>query len=122
MQLQQDFDAGRFMIRGYGPGWVDVGDRRFERSLIVEPVGVRDWPPAGLDELEDAHLAAILENDPEVVLLGTGETMRHPPMWVIGYFAERGMGVEFMATPAACRTYNVICAEGRRVAAALIVD
>ena len=122
MKLHLANDEGNNLITGHGAGWVQVGAARFERSLIVLPQQlVPDWPVARFDELTTEHFATIAALKPEIVLLGTGATHRfaHPRLWQA--LAEIGLGLECMDTGAACRTYNILMAEGRNVAAALIL-
>lgn len=91
------------------------------RSFIIAPRHlIRDWPPQRFEELAEAHLQLLTSLSPEVVLLGTGARLRFPnSAWLAGFHQQR-IGVEIMDTGAACRTYNVLMAEGRKVAAALI--
>jgi uncharacterized protein len=122
MKLHLANAEGNNLINGYGPGWVQIGERRYEQSLIVLPQQlVTDWPVTGFDALAVEHFAAIAELKPEIVLLGTGATHRfaHPRLWQ--GLADIGLGLECMDTGAACRTYNILMAEGRNVAAALII-
>jgi uncharacterized protein len=80
-----------------------------------------DWPPASFEALTAAHLQSLLALKPEIVLLGTGELQRFPRPDIIRPLVEAGIGVEVMTVPAACRTYNILVAEERRVAAALLL-
>ena len=120
MKLHLTRAAGNQLITGYGDGWVDINDTRHHSSLIVLPNQlVTDWLVADFDSLAAEHIERIAQLAPEVVLLGTGATHRfvHPR---IGK-ALFDIGVESMSTAAACRTYNILMAEGRHVAAALII-
>ena len=122
MKLHLTNPEGNNLITGHGQGWVQVDQSRFEHSLIVLPAHlVTDWSVANFDALTADHFAAIAALKPEIVLLGTGATHRfaHPRFWAA--LAEAGLGLECMDTGAACRTYNILMAEGRNVAAALIV-
>lgn len=104
----------------YGEGYVMVNDRRFERSLVVMPESLwTDWPATTFEALEPGHLEALCGLDCEVVLLGTGSRLRFPSPEIRGPLAGRGL--EIMDVPAACRTYNILMAEGRKVAAALLL-
>jgi uncharacterized protein len=100
---------------------VRVGSREYRASLVLTADTIADWPPAGFDALAEAHFAALLELAPDVVLLGTGASIRFPHPRLVRALTEAGIGVEVMDTPAACRTFNILVAEGRRVAAALLV-
>ncbi|CAN0412391.1 unnamed protein product, partial [Phaeothamnion confervicola] len=105
---------------GYGPGFVLVNDARHEASVVVMPEHLMAWEPDGFDTLEAAHFQAIVALRPEVVLLGTGDRIRFPHPSVTRALAEARIGVEVMDLQAACRTYNILMAEERKVAAALL--
>ncbi|NIR58292.1 MAG: Xcc1710-like domain-containing protein [Gammaproteobacteria bacterium] len=123
MKLSFDLDTGRNFIRGYAEGRITVNqDTVVEGSVVVMPDRlVTDWPPETFDALAAEHFEALLELEPEVVLLGTGERQRFPHPTLTRALVERGIGIEVMDTPAACRTYNILMSEERRVAAALIM-
>ncbi|HAO34451.1 MAG TPA: Mth938-like domain-containing protein [Candidatus Competibacter sp.] len=122
MRFNLEVDAHHQFIRSYGPGWVNVSEREIRQSLIVTPERlVSDWPPQSFAELEEGHFAAVVALEPEIVVLGTGLRQRFPAPKLLRPVLDRGIGVEIMDTAAACRTYNVIMLEGRRVAAALLM-
>lgn len=122
MRFSLDIDTGRHFINGYGPGWINVNEREIHRSVIVTPDRlVADWPPQTFADLEEMHFEAIARLEPEIVLLGTGSRQRFPRPRLIQSLLARGTGVEVMDTAAACRTYNIIMLEERRVAAALLM-
>lgn len=80
---------------------------------------IDDWPPQRLTELSAEHLQAIRELDPELLLIGSGSTMHFPSSDQLAALIGLGIGHEVMDTAAACRTYNVLVSEGRKVVAAL---
>jgi len=122
VRFSLDIDTQRYYIRAYGPGWIKVNDQEIRRSAIVGPERlVTDWPPQTFADLEEIHFEALLSMEPEIVLLGTGNRQRFPRPPLTRTLLARGVGVEVMDTAAACRTYNVIMLEGRRVAAALLL-
>ena len=106
---------------GYGEGFVQLNGERRESSLLVLPERVMDWPPASFEALAEAHFALIAELQPEVVLLGTGARLRFPHPRLTASLARAGIGLEVMDAHAACRTYNILVAEERVVAAALVL-
>jgi uncharacterized protein len=107
---------------GYGPGYVAVNGQRHERSLIVLPERlVVDWTATSFEALAPEDLAAVAGLAPEIVLLGTGATLRFPSPELTRALVEAGIGLEVMDIQAACRTYNILVAESRRVAAALLL-
>lgn len=94
----------------------------YHRSIIVSPEElVADWAPHTLDELQPAHMAQLARFGAQVVLLGSGTSMRFPPAEILRPLIEAGVGYEVMDTGAACRTYNILAAEGRLVVAGLII-
>lgn len=122
MRFNLDIDTRKYFIKGYGPGWININEQEIHRSVIVAPDQlVPDWPPQTFADLEEMHFEAILQLQPEIVLLGTGDRQRFPRPKLTQALLARGVGVEVMDTSAACRTYNIIMMEDRRVAAALLI-
>jgi uncharacterized protein len=123
MQLMQDSQDGGNTIVGHEAGMVQVNGERLANSCVVAPDRlIRDWAPASLDELTAEHLADLAALEPELVLLGVGERLRFPQRTLLQPLEQRGIGVEVMDTAAACRTYNLLKGDGRRVVAALLID
>jgi uncharacterized protein len=121
MKFVLETGSGRNLIDAYSAGQVTVNQRVFVRSLIVTPERVLEWAPRRFDELAAEHFEPIAALQPEVVLLGTGLRLRWPtPDCLRGLSAAR-VGLEPMDTGAACRTYNILMSEGRRVVAALLM-
>lgn len=102
-------------IDGYGPGFFRVGGEVIEGAALVLPTGAGPW--AGVDDL-DAILA--LAGQIDVLFFGSGAQTAYAPAALRTALEEAGIGVEAMASPAACRTYNVLLSEGRRIGAALL--
>ncbi len=102
-------------IDGYGTGFFRIGGKRHDGAVLVMPSGVSGW--GGFTDT-----AAVLEHvgDIDVLFVGTGAEIAHPPVAFRTALEDAGIGVETMASPAACRTYNVLLSEGRRVAVALL--
>lgn len=122
MRFSLDLDANKYFIKAYGPGWINVNEREIHQSVIVTPEClVTDWPPQAFADLDESHFDWIAQMEPEIVLLGTGSRQQFPPSRLLRTLVARGIGVEVMDTTAACRTYNVVMLEGRRVAAALLM-
>jgi uncharacterized protein len=114
--------AGRNLFTGYGEGYVSINDQRYDHSVIVAPEGeVEPWDADDLEGLTPAHFEALRTRAPEVLILGTGDTHRFPRPEVIRPLVSAGVGFEAMDTKAACRTYNILMAEGRQVLAAILV-
>ena len=114
--------ATRNVITSYGAGGFRIGDRRHEGSLIVFPDAVMAWPVAGMPDVTPAALAEVVARSRrvDILLLGCGETSELPPREVREFLRPHGIVVDAMTTGAACRTYNILMAEERLVAAALM--
>ena len=108
------FDGAR-PFDGYGPGFFRVGGHVFRGAVLVTPWGAADW-----SGLEDAAAACRLAGRIDVLFVGMGAEIAHVPQTFRDHVEASGIGVEVMNSPAACRTYNVLLSEGRRVAAALL--
>lgn len=121
MQLHLSKTAGVNQIDGYGADYILVNGGRHERSLIVLPDEVVTAWASGFSSLSLVHFDALALRAPEIVLLGSGGRLRFPAPGLYAALIKARIGVEVMDTPAACRTYNILAAEGRRVAAALIL-
>jgi uncharacterized protein len=110
------------LFTAHGAGHVMVNGERFERSIVVLAEEVRgDWTASGFDALEEAHFDYFLALKPDVLLLGTGARQHFPHPRLYRALTDAGIGLECMDTPAACRTYNILVAEGRRVIAAILL-
>ncbi|MBF0560410.1 MAG: Mth938-like domain-containing protein [Alphaproteobacteria bacterium] len=114
--------VGRRLIQSYGDGRFRIGGVVYVGSVIVLPEGVTAWPVASAEAISGASLAAVAEavSRPEILLLGCGPRLVLVVPELRRAFKELGIVVEPMDTGAACRTFNVMVAEDRRVAAALI--
>jgi uncharacterized protein len=108
-------------VTGYGPGYVEINAQRHEASLLVMPEQpLEAWAPRRFEDLTAEHFEAVLAQAPDVVLLGTGERQRFVHPRLVAMLTARHIGVESMDTGAACRTYNILMTEGRKVLAALL--
>ena len=124
MKLQPD-KSNAPMVRAYGPGWIDVDHDRHEHSVLVsslQELPTRPWTPRTFEDLQAQDLAPLAASGAELVILGTGERLRFVPSAWLSPFAEHRVGLETMDTAAACRTYNILASEGRRVIAALLIE
>lgn len=110
-------------IRQVERGRIGIGDTEFDRSIAVTVDEIlEDWTSPGVAELDIAHLRPLLNRQPDIVVLGTGWSPALPPRELTFAMARLGIGFEVMDTPAACRTFNILAAEGRRPAAILTID
>ena len=110
------------IVTGLGPGWVRIGATDYRENLVLTPATIATgFAPAGFDGLDEGDFERLLSHEPEVVLFGTGPTIRFPHPRLTRALTDAHIGLEVMDTPAACRTFNILAAEGRSVIAALLV-
>ncbi len=115
--------ADGYAISAYEEGVVTVAGKRHTASLVVAPDQIMEaWRPQQISELEREDLLALASLRPDILLLGTGRRQSFPEPEVYMELIRGGIGFEVMTTQAACRTYNILLSEGRRVVAALIID
>lgn len=120
--LNLDENRSRFTIRAYTPGDLFINDTHYHESLILTPTElIHPWPVPTIADLTLEHLQLVLPYQPTILLIGTGDTMTYLSPTLYGDLINAGIGVEFMSTRAACRTYNALASEDRNVAAALII-
>ena len=122
MKLHQDAAGALNTVTAYGPGWVEINRQRHESAILLAPEGpVRAWQVDSFDALTAADFEQLLPERPEIVLLGTGSIQRFPHPRLVASLSAARIGVDAMTTAAACRTYNILLGEGRRVVAALLL-
>ena len=122
MDITPGIPEGGQIITGYGPGLFRIAGVAHGGSVLVLPDRTLPWAVKDFAEIDMAGLAPVLSQNPsiDVLLLGCGPTMQLPSRDLRGALRAQGIVLEPMDTGAACRTYNVLLAEERRVAAALI--
>ena len=122
MKLHSDNNEKDQTVTGYDAEGVEINAQRFNFSLIVLPeVAPRPWPVTRFEDLTVAHFEQIAADRPDVVVLGTGARQRFVHPKLVAGLAAMHIGVESMDSQAACRTYNVLMGEGRKVTLALII-
>jgi len=120
MKFAEDHNDANYKITGYGEEGIRINDRLFQQSLIVSPsTFIAEWKPSEIMQLTAEDLEPIYELNAEIILLGTGDKQRFPNTDVLKQLAKMQIGFEIMDTQAACRTFNIIMAEGRNVVAGL---
>lgn len=125
MKLQPDHLDVQSIL-GYGPGWVGLGRNgvaeKIEYSIVIGSRGEKfDWNCPRFDQLTEEHFALLAKTQPELVIFGSGSRLRFPPPAFLRVLMAQRIGLETMDTLAACRTYNILAGEGRRVVAALLI-
>ena len=123
MKLQADRIEGQNAVARHGPGGVIVNGAEYRESVIVPWRGaLQPWKVCSFGELTGAHFEALAAFEPELVIFGSGARIRFAKPALLKPLIGRRIGVETMDTAAACRTYNVLLAEGRSVLVALLFE
>lgn len=123
MKLHTSNTAGINLFTAYGDDFVAVNQEKYFANLILLPESIiRNWTAATVGTLTEADMEMLTGLGTEIILLGTGSRLRFPSGALLRPFANAGIGLDVMDLPAACRTYNILAAEGRKVAAALLFD
>jgi uncharacterized protein len=123
VKLHTSNTDGLNLFTAYGDDYVAVNQQKHEKNLIVLPENlIPEWSTATIETLAETDMQKLLELGVEVILLGTGKRLRFPAGAMMRPFAPAGIGLEIMDLQAACRTYNILASEGRKVAAALLFD
>jgi uncharacterized protein len=112
-----------YFISSYDENTLQVNGKNFNSSLIIASKQLKtDWPPRSIGTLKSDDFTAIIQLKPELVIIGTGNKLTFPPVETYAELIKLGVGVEFMDTGAACRTYNILTGEGRHVVCGLILS
>jgi uncharacterized protein len=120
VKLHASTPAAANTITGYGDDYVLVNGARRDTSIIVTPEEVRPWNATSFDALSAEDFTPFTQLGVEIVLLGTGSRQRFPHPRLTSSLAQARVGLEVMDVKAACRTYNILVAEARKVALALL--
>jgi uncharacterized protein len=121
MKLHLARAEGRNLFSGYGGGYVAINGVRYERNLIILPDRILDWEVADFHHLTEAAFSALADLPVEILILGTGARLSFPHPSITRAVLGAGIALEVMDTHAACRTFNILLSEDRRVGAALLV-
>lgn len=123
MKLHQPSTGSLNTVTAYGDGYIEINKRRFPHALLLFPEGeVVRWPVESFEALRPESFDSLLALDLEVLVIGTGERQRFPHPSLVARLHAEHIGVEAMDTRAACRTYNILMSEGRKVGAALLLQ
>ncbi|AEV27246.1 hypothetical protein Dsui_2910 [Azospira oryzae PS] len=121
MKLHRDSTDGHYSFTGYGDDYVAVNGKNHQGNLVLLPRRlIQDWTDATFDSLTQADFDFLAELKMEIMILGTGAKQRFPHPQLLQGLMRAGVGLEVMNTQAACRTYNILVAEGRSVGCALL--
>lgn len=124
MKLHLNTDGGQPLFTGYGDDHVVIAGQRFDSSLLLSARGVEiaPWAGLGFEALTAAHFEWVALREMDILLLGTGTRLRFPHPSLTRALVEARIGLEVMDIGALCRTYNILAAEGRHVAAAVLIE
>lgn len=122
MKLHLNHHSPQNIFTAHGAGYVSVNGQRYEHSLVVMPEQLHlDWNVLNFDVLNETHFEFLYTLQPEILLLGTGAHQKFPHPKLFQPLIAAGIGVEAMSTSAACRTYNILMNEDRKVVAAILI-
>ncbi len=122
MKLHLAQQDGRNIVTAYSTGRIQINHQIYQNSLVISPDTLQaDWPIKQIQDLSANHLADLLSFQPEIVIIGCGEQHQFIHPSISAALIQAQIAVECMTTAAACRTYNILMAEGRKVVAALIL-
>ena len=122
MKFAQDSQDEGYVITAYDDNSVSINGKPFSQSLIVSTTQLNDdWNLTSIESLQTSHIEQILTLKPELIIIGTGDRLIFPAVEAYAAIIQQGIGVDFMDTGAACRTYNILMSEGRDVVAGLVL-
>ena len=123
MKFSEDKIDQGYYVTGYDEGTILInGSPRTSSFIISLETLIEDWPPTHIDDLRVHHIQPLLQLEPELVLIGTGSRLKFPAIEHYAALIQQNIGVEIMDSAAACRTYNILLGEGRKVVAGIILD
>ncbi len=123
MKLSLDYSTAKYSITAYDADAITINNQRYTGSVVVSPERLLDnWEPRHVEHIDAAHIEYLISLKPEIILLGTGTSQSFPHPSLMALAMQQGIGFEVMDTGSACRTYNVLAAEDRNIAAALIIS
>lgn len=119
--ISPQLPTGSLIFRAYGDDYFQIGERRYEGSLLIHDNRiVHPWPPQRLGELSVADLETVFASPPEILLIGSGRATSFASGELLDALAKAHIGYECMASRACARTYNLLLGEGRHVSAAVM--
>lgn len=121
MIIQEDDSSATYKIQRFEPGKIWINQECYTHSVIVKPHKLIKWSPESLKDVTEDDFALLLSPQVDIVLLGTGPHLVVPSQSLLRGLFEQGIGVEFMDSKAACRTYSVLSSEMRNVAACILI-
>jgi len=121
--FSRDNNPATYLIRSFKKGQIQINDIIYKNSIIVSAhCVIENWAPHRVTDITQQHLAQAATLKPKILIIGTGVEQHFIALDLYGDLLNQGIGVEIMSTPAACRTYHALTAEGREVVAALLLE
>ena len=122
MKFSEDLSANTYYhITGYGGNYIAINHKMIRSPTIISPKHAAEWSVDSFESLEAENIQSLVALNPEVIIIGTGEKQILPSKEVLKSLVATRIGFEIMDTSAACRTYNVLVGEGRKVVAGLFI-
>lgn len=123
MKLFQNQEPALQAVMAYDEKSVTINHIRFSRNILILPdTAPASWPVSAFDNLVQEDFSSVIAAQPDLLIIGTGMCQRFLSPQLVVYLSSKKIGVEYMSTPAACRTFNLLLSEGRRVALALFME
>lgn len=111
----------QYIINQYQPGLVIINKKKYQQSCLISPNKITDWPVSTLDCLTTDQCQPVIELNPDLFLIGTGQTFAAPPAKIIHHLYQHGIACDHMQSAAACRTFMALCSDGRSVVLGLFL-
>ncbi|MEC9205593.1 MAG: MTH938/NDUFAF3 family protein [Pseudomonadota bacterium] len=119
MELTQEPKDSKNFIKNYENSVIYIGESSYKYDIILSPKNIREWEIDQIENLSLKDFSGILGLDPEIIIIGTGDKMIVPKREIINNIYGQGIGLEYMKTDSACKTFNILLSEERKVVAAL---
>jgi uncharacterized protein len=122
MQINLDRNNAIFQITSYNSNTIFVNQTPYSQSIIISPSSLHDWNINDLSQLSLPDIIKLQQNNPSVIIVGTGNSVHQPSSKQVEILCNQGCHIDFMSTPAACRTYSILAAEQRNFVMGLIIS
>ena len=121
MKLTHQQSQSDIFIKNYEDSILFIGDKKYNYNIILSEKKINKWNIQNIEKIKIIDIELMLSYDPEIIIIGTGEKQYIPSTDFINYVQEKKIGIEFMITESACKTFNILLSEGRKVISGLIV-
>ena len=121
MKLTHQQNQSDAFIKNYENSALFIGNKKYNYNIILSEKNISKWDIQNIEKIEIMDIELILSHNPEIIIIGTGKKQYIPSTNFIDYVHKKKIGIEFMITESACKTFNILLSEGRKVIAGLIV-